>query len=325
MSSNFDTVLEPNTLHCAPSDDDFTRRMRFHQSWYRHHVLQVPPGQNPHAGGARYGNMLQDTDADAGWNFINAEIYDCVTKRFHQEQDAGQVGRMRSNMLSSQPLCFNLFGPAARDRDWATALFTALDGVPQDIRVERVLFEFAPDRAQHLRDNTSFDAFVEYTRPDGRRGFIGIETKLTEPFSQDKYDFGDRYSRWLTKQGWWWRTGSEAEFSKKQFNQLWRNHLLTFAMLHQDVPTYSEGLCAVVYHQEDSACRPAIHAYRNHLRDEIQPTLLEWPLKDLLEHWKTKVATRQQREWFNAFWLRYLDLAASEPAWALYQRTQKRV
>jgi hypothetical protein len=34
----------------------------------------------------------------------------------------------------------------------------------------------------------SFDAFIEYERPDGSLGFIGIEAKLTEPFSIKHYD-----------------------------------------------------------------------------------------------------------------------------------------
>ena len=43
-------------------------------------------------------------------------------------------------------------------------------------------------------DNTSFDAFIEFELAEGGLGFAGIETKLTEPFSQKLYD-GPAYRR----------------------------------------------------------------------------------------------------------------------------------
>jgi hypothetical protein len=49
--------------------------------------------------------------------------------------------------------------------------------------------EYAPDpKEEFLDDRTAFDAFVEFDRVDGTRGFVGIETKLTEPFSRKTYD-----------------------------------------------------------------------------------------------------------------------------------------
>src|SRR5207248_6150410 len=99
-------------------------------------------------------------------------------------------------------------------------LIGLLPGAPHDIQVTRVELEFAPPPAKHLNDRTAFDAWIEYRRGDAS-GFIGIETKLTEPFSPHKYDFTERYSRWSATPGWWWEKGAEQHFHKPQFNQLW--------------------------------------------------------------------------------------------------------
>jgi hypothetical protein len=40
-----------------------------------------------------------------------------------------------------------------------------------------------------LGDRTAFDAFVTYRRPDGAHACVAVETKLTEPFSQQAYDW----------------------------------------------------------------------------------------------------------------------------------------
>src|ERR1019366_6109374 len=70
--------------------------------------------------------------------------------------------RLMHNMLSSQPMCFNLFGPLAVDRDRAGRLLAAL--FPGEIaRVHEVKIEYAPSPAsEYLADRTSFDAFIDY-------------------------------------------------------------------------------------------------------------------------------------------------------------------
>ena len=79
----------------------------------------------------------------------------------------------------------------------------------------------------------------------------------------------------------------------------------------------------MVYHAEDAACTKAIETYRLQLEPRAQSTLLDWPLDTVVERWSALVQTRAEREWLDAFRLRYLDLEASRPAWDLY-REQKR-
>jgi hypothetical protein len=298
--------------------------MRFHQSWYRRHVLDLPAGRNPAARGRLYGNMLRPEDGSRGFNFHSADIYRCAVDRLAENKGAVEPLRLRNNLLSSQPMCFNLFAPLRHDIDLATALIQLLPGVPKDIRVTRVELEFAPPKQQYLDDLTAFDAWIEYTRGECH-GFLGIETKLTEPFSRAEYAFTrPGYSRWLATPGWWWQPGAEGHFQNPQYNQMWRNHLLAFAMLNQPTKQYQEAFCAVIHHDQDTICPQAIGNYRLHVTSTAQPTLLQWTLSDVVTRWRGALSDRTHHDWLNAFRLRYLGLNASHPAWLLFSQIGNR-
>lgn len=311
--------MEHDCCHMSPGDNPFTARMRFHQSWYRHHILNLPPGPNKAAGGKLYGNVLREEDGRRGYNFLNEAIHAFAEKRIQMNEGAVEPDRLRNNLLSSQPMCFNLFTSLDQDQELATLLVAALPQVPEDITVTAVRLEYAPPRETHLNDRTAFDALIEYER-DRKRGFIGIETKLTEPFSQQRYEFAKPgYSRWRDNPDWWWISDPAEFFPNPQFNQIWRNHLLAFSMLNQPDTPYSEGYCAVLHHDQDESCPKALEQYREHLSTGGLNTLLHWRLDDVVERWLAVVKSRAHRDWLSAFRLRYLDLEASRPAWEAFQ------
>lgn len=127
--------------------------------------------------------MLTEESAKQGLNFLTTGIFSVAKQRL-DKKGAVEPFRQLRNMLSSQPMCFNLFGELALDLDLATTLARALWG-PQVGRVVRMCFEWAPEPAdEYLNDRTAFDAFLEYETVDGLPAFIGVETKLSEPFSQ---------------------------------------------------------------------------------------------------------------------------------------------
>jgi len=316
-----DAFPEADCRHISPSVDKepFTARMRFHQSWYRHHVLGLEPGPNPSSGGVLYGNMLTREDGEKGRNFLSGGIFAHARGRFPITIGGRSATRLYCNLLGSQTMCFNLFGPLKSDQTMSLAslLLSRLPGAPDEATVTGVHFESAPEKTRHLNDATSFDAFITYTRPSGGKGFIGIETKLTEPFSRKHYPFAPRYAPWLKQHPaeWWWKPGAEGRFSDLAYNQLWRNHLLAFSMLHQEVAEYTEGYCAVAYPSRDVQCGRAITAYRENLQPGGEPTLLDWPLETVYEVWEPALTDDSQRQWMQAFFTRYLDFAQSEPAW----------
>lgn len=296
--------------------------MRFHQSWYRKYILELPPGPNPNARGEIYGNLLRKEDGWAGKNFINKKIHNYAKERLAEDSLHIEPKRLRNNLLSSQPMCFNLFAPLALNLDLAQRLISGLPGFEDVAKITEVKLEYAPPKETMLNDGTSFDAWIEYRRTDGKLGFIGIETKLTEPFSQASYDFDERYNRWLDNPEWWWVAGSEANFSNKAYNQLWRNHLLSFALQHQPENRYAESFSAVISHPLDNKCDDALEAYRMNLLPQGKANLLIWPLNDVINGWLAQPETKEEESWLQALRVRYLDIEASEAAW---QHTRRKL
>jgi hypothetical protein len=304
-------------------DDNFKARMRFHQSWYRSKILNVPYGTGPNRTNINYyGNMLTKEDGDRGRNFINSQICNAVKSRLTEKKGVVEPFRLYHNMLSSQPMCFNLFGHLIGNEELATCLMKAL--LPGEIeQVTQVKFEFAPvPRREYLNDHTAFDAFVTYVNPGGKTGFVGIETKLTEPFSQKPYK-SEFYDRWLYHPLAPWPESSLNIVKTNRFNQLWRNHLLSFAMKVIPNSAYYTGWSVLVYHPEDERCKRIVNEYMMLLKPEDN-SFLAISLDQLIKLWGELVNTEAERDWINKFSLRYLELEASDAEYIAYKETFNR-
>jgi len=292
-------------------DTPFGKRMRRHQSWYRACVLRLPFGTGPGPNDTgQYGNMLTRQDGKDGRNFLTPEIANVVRERLALGGGVLEVYRLRHNMLSSQPMCFNLFGPLVRDFDLARRLLAAL--VPEKVaHVTRVEIEWAPQPAfDYLNDHTAFDAFIEYLTVDGRMSGLGIETKLSEPFSQKEYDRSE-YRRWMEIPDSPWRPDAWEKVSAKAHNQLWRDHLLAVALRSRRDSPFSVTHLMLVRHPLDNECAHITAGYKQLLRDG-NDTLLDMPLDQLVERWLSVIGEGPHYDWLTAFKLRYLDLELSE-------------
>jgi hypothetical protein len=306
--------------------------MRLHQSWWRGQVLGVPWGCGPTPGSTvPYGNMLRLEDGERGLNFLTPAIFQLVRKRLAQQTslpggprlvdvapgrtvEARVPGlvepfRLLCNLLSSQPMCFNLFGALALDLELATRVCAGwLPG--RVARVRRVALEYAPEPAEaFLNDRTAFDALIEYDDPDGRPGFVGVETKLTEPFSQKQYD-GVAYRRWMRLPGSPWKPGAGAEACQPRLNQLWRGHLLAMSMLRQSPATWKHGAYLLVHHPLDRKCAQTATMYRE-LLVPGEPAFVVEPLDALAGRLAALDLNPWTRDWLDLFRRRYLDLAGS--------------
>ncbi len=211
-------------------------------------------------------------------------------------------------------MCFNLFGPLVRDGALATCLARALWG-DRVARVRRVALEWAPQPAQaYLDDRTAFDAFVELELAGGGLGFVGVETKLTEPFSRRRDD-GPRYRRWMEAPGAPWRPEAGDRVADVAHNQLWRDHLLAWSMLARAGSPYRWGCLLLVSHPEDRSCARTVARYRELLRPE-DDTFQARDLGAVVQAWRAALGLDDpHRAWLDAFATRYLDLARSRDAW----------
>jgi hypothetical protein len=308
-------VKDPeNRMDIGPQyikDNPFTARMRFHQSWYRSKVLKVPYGTGPRFSNTTwYGNMLTLTDGERGINFLTPHIFEVAKRRLAIKKGTIDPFRLSCNMLSSQPMCFNLFGPLVDDLELATHLVQVI--LPGEIKiVSKVQFEYAPEPASdYLNDHTAFDTFITYTRPDNHPGFIGVETKLVEAFSAKVYS-SPLYIRWTEHTLSPWITEARTLLQSIEVNQLWRDHLLAVAMQLSPGSTYGSGHFLLVYHPLDVECVTALNVYKKLLKPEDR-SFIAMPLNILVENWKCAVRTYEDKQWLANFSLRYLDLHASE-------------
>jgi hypothetical protein len=287
--------------------------MRFHQSWYRATVLGAPFGRGPSPGSkTEYGNMLTAEDAEKGLNFLTPDIFAAVQRRLAEAGGLIEEFRLMRNMLSSQPLCFNLFGHLGLHLDLATRLMDAL--FPGEVkRVTRVVVEHAPEpKAEYLNDRTAFDAFIEYVGHDDRPAFLGIETKLTEPFSPKVYDTAE-YHRWMRGPNSPWRDGVIGRLLEIRHNQLWRDHLLAIATLDHPASPYSRGRLMLLRHPGDKNCADSARSYQGLLQPG-DGTFVDMPLNRLVDWIATLDLDGGHAGWLEAFRLRYLDLSASKEA-----------
>ncbi len=309
QSASDTTTKHPDIGPQYAGDSAFAARMRRHQSWYRAAILKVPYGTGPGPKAeSHYGNMLHREDGELGLNFITPGIFAVVRRRIAQHCGALESFRLLHNMLSSQPMCFNLFGPLVEDYPLATRVFRQI--VPDVAEVVEVVIEYAPTPAgEYLADRTAFDAFVEFVQVDGRPGFVGIETKLTEPFSQRLYDT-PAYRRWSDRPESPWLAEARDRLAEIGHNQLWRDHLLAIAMRSHPKSRYASGFFMLVRHPQDRECASVVSGYSALLKPS-DCSFIDCPLDRLVRAVESAVETPVDRDWLKEFQDRYLNLALS--------------
>lgn len=178
------------------SDNAVTRRERRRQSAYREEVLGLPAGRA--RSGDTLGNYLLPDDRRS--NFLSDEAAEYAVQRADVVRSEGgqlEQTRLYTNMLSSMPLCFSVFGHLRAHAAAAVAVLSTVTGY-EIVGLERVDVgrraidgiecEWAPERREHLNDGTAFDAVVAARLRDGRLLLIAVETKYVDNFSRDKPD-----------------------------------------------------------------------------------------------------------------------------------------
>lgn len=228
-----------------PKESGFKKRMRFHQAWWRSFVLADEQGYHPIRKNELIGSAIQHGET-SGKNFLSENIRKAVDETIQERKIFGagiiEEGRLFNNLLSSQPLCFNFFGELKIDTIFALQVLRRF--YPDLTRVNRVIFEFAPDD-NYTNDNSAFDVAVEVMR-NNELGLIGFECKFTDTFSQKEYDKNEYREIYLQSNCF----AREYEvFISSRYNQLFRNQLIVAALLQNQ--QYDFGFTGLFCHQDD--------------------------------------------------------------------------
>lgn len=307
---------EPEIGPQVPGETGFKARMRLHQSWYRAHILRLCHGTGPTATDVNpSGSMLKSDDGNKGMNFVGADIFKVARERMAAGSGV-EPFRNKCNMLSSQPMCFNLFGKLRamlvldKEPVLVRRLLEALLGIEVS-EVSRVEIEWAPEpKAEYLGDSTSFDVAVDFKDSQGHLCLFGVETKLTEPFSRECYD-GKKYRKWVEEYpDSPWRRDSWSRLADSAHNQIWRGHALAFALGRHKDSKYSKTIFGVVRHPEDGACDTAVQGYVLLLKPGCQ-SFLDITLDAIVRKWTPLVKGTKHAAWLKQFVIRYVELRQS--------------
>lgn len=234
-------------------------------------------------------NFMRNTrlEADALKELEGIERRGRLTKR----------GRLIHNLLSSQPLAFNLFLPLKWDLRAATRIIRELLPCLSIDRVSDIKMEYVPgdgeapsERKVNL-DHSCFDAYVEYRDKNDTTCGIGIEVKYTESFSRTDFrrtkgEKKERYLRAIGKYVAHFFAEHADLYLSPKFNQLFRNQLLGQEAMDKNLEM---GGCVVgiIFSKEDTKCRDAINQFGRLLKapETFLPITVEQFLESAIRHY----------------------------------------
>ncbi|KVU68281.1 hypothetical protein WK73_24720 [Burkholderia ubonensis] len=304
------SVLKAHKVY-EPSDSRFMAAARLLQAlWREEKGLSI--GTHRNAKGKRYrlGSRLDTKSAEAGGNFLFPDIAQLALR----ESVYCEIGaiieqeRLWKNLLSSQPLCFNLFGGLKLDIAKGNRFFRHL--FPDYVEsVDGIYFEHSPGRRNpaFTNDYTAFDVFIPCTTVQGGNGFVAIEVKYTETMAEPLLALRDRYAQ-LSRASGIYNDPDALALRASPLQQLWREHLLCHSMIENG--TYSSGRYIVMHPRQNVQCAGAVNAYQKQLAPH-GPETIKFQAVTLEDSVQTLRAIGDD-ETANAFHRRYLDFERVE-------------
>jgi len=273
----------------AKSDRSMTAKYRLLQSTYRAEVLKEDFGHGPTKNSeTRYGNMLINGE-ESGSNFISDAAFKFAQIKVDQKQVNKALTidefRLYNNMLSSMPMCFNLFSdlrkllhenPAESSRI-AKELFPEIPWIDLLLDVD---VEFIPvPIADYTNDKSAFDAMLLVQDADGNRGLISIETKYTDILGGNTAKDSITKNA-LVEQGDFFDENLKAELRETGYKQIHRNFLLTYAYALKQ--GFSHFVNIVISPEEDHLSVAETDGLHQHMT-KYQDRIFKIPLETVVE------------------------------------------
>ena len=284
------------------SDAPWQRELRNRQSSWRE-AKRLPIGQ--HNGRPLGSRLAMPAAEEQLWNFLTPAIGELVAREYRanlsrprREQKLYRHPRLFEDLLSSQPLAFNLFGELAVDLDRATHVARRL--WPERVAsVSRVELEWSPGRwnPRYLDNGTAADVALFHTTPRGGTGVVFVETKYHEDLSGDDYEVKPRYFEVARASGAF--AGERLDtLTRGPLQQLWFDHLLALAT--KDTDRHESALFVVAYPEINERCGEAVARYREALTPAGAATFEARTLEELVgpvgavvgETWESEFRSR---------------------------------
>jgi hypothetical protein len=209
-----------------------------------------------------------------------------------------EPGRLKANLLSSQPLCFNLFAELAADVGLATRALRLV--WPHLIgRVEAVEFEWSPGRNDeaYLGNRSAFDVAVFHSDEGGRRGVLGFEVKYHEDLRAVGGEVRDRAVE-VARQGGLALNEADPAWSQAPLNQLLLDHLLALSITQHREQGWGTADFCLLFPAVNAACHASVAEYRARW-GTCRPSMRS-PWKRSLEHSEARPMPRGYRRSMSA-------------------------
>lgn len=266
----------------APEITAFKQRARLHQAMWRAEK-GLPMGTQPYRGNTPSARSIGSRIAwevahSKGENFLTPQIRAVVEARVADRQPREMLNafRLYADLLSSMPMCFNLFGSVAEKKAATKAVRTWWPDTPGE--VSAVAFEWSPGRGKpgrYLGNGSAFDVAFILDLDGGKKGVLGIETKYhehcvpcplprTEP-QLTREQLQRKYYLQVAERSGVFRPGACTQIIGGPLHQIWLDHLLVLSMLQSE--EWAWGKFCLVYPAENPSLSVAAGDYQNILND----------------------------------------------------------
>ena len=289
-----------------PSATLWKRRARWAQAQWRT-ALGYQIGSQPYGGGPNstpVGSRLELSFArESGANFITPGARAAVRARLAAPEPNQTLNedRLWADLLSSMPLCFNLFGDLEGDAAARAVRAWWPEAPPGKVCVR---FEHSPGRRDQafLGNRSAFDAAFDIDTAHGTRGVVGVETKYHEHPKVERAPRAAALARYVevTERARIFAEGWREQIIGTDLQQIWLDHLLVLAMLQHPSKRWVWGKFVLVYPAKNPAFAAAVARYAAILADN-ESTFEARTLEDLVA-----VPGALSSGTANAFHARYL-------------------
>jgi len=264
-------------------DTKFVAKCRKLQSIYRaEQGLAIRPYKG-RDGIHYYGNYIEGGEI-SGANFLADYIFKYAKHRVdHKEKyETIEPDRLFNNLLSSQPMAFNLFCPLRKlqqesPEEATRVIKSALPMFPIHL-VTKVDLEFIPSNYKDLTgDKSAMDAIICFKTTDGKDGFIAIETKYSENLGTNEASDNEK-SLEIIKQIKCFNPDVEVKIKSKQIKltQIYRNFLLSESYgLWSNADSYSIVLSPKTHPSTDKEVRSITDEMQLGYKGKLQNISLE--------------------------------------------------
>jgi hypothetical protein len=229
----------------------------------------------------------------SGSNFISKAAFDFAQEKVKQKKTNKYLTidefRLFNNMLSSMPMCFNLFSDLrallkqnkAEASRIAKLLFSEIQWIET---VTGIDVEYIPIPIQdYTNDKSAFDAMLLVTTKNGGKGLISVETKYTDLLGSNTASDSIAKNQ-LVKEGAFFTESLIKQLGIEGYKQIHRNWLLTYVYAKKN--RYSSFANVVISPAEDPLSGIEIDELKKGMT-KYQDTLFKLSLQDFVSRGRT--------------------------------------